>query len=176
MKRSKNRFQTLTLTRTGLLGALALAISAVELLIPPLPFMPPGAKPGLSNIVVLAAASGLGVGPAIAIAVIKALFAGLTRGVTAMLLSFAGGVCSAAVMALALKAGCFGAVGLGVAGALTHNLAQLGVAAWLFGAGFVSYLPWMLSFAVLTGVLTGLLYGAARPYLARLFLHKEHAP
>ena len=41
---------------TGLLAALALSFSFLEGLIPPIPVLPPGAKLGLSNIVVLYAA------------------------------------------------------------------------------------------------------------------------
>lgn len=45
---------------TGLLAALALSFSFLEGLIPPIPVLPPGAKLGLSNIVVLYAAGSLG--------------------------------------------------------------------------------------------------------------------
>ena len=39
-----------TVALTGLLAALALALSFLEGLLPPLPFLTPGAKLGLSNI------------------------------------------------------------------------------------------------------------------------------
>lgn len=32
---------------TGILSAEAIALSALEMMIPPVPFLPPGAKPGL---------------------------------------------------------------------------------------------------------------------------------
>ena len=72
-------------------AALAIVLSALENLIPPLPMMPPGAKLGLSNIVTMFAAGTFGLIPALAIALLKALFAGATRGVTALLMSLAGG-------------------------------------------------------------------------------------
>ena len=45
--------KTLRLTTLAVLGALAIVLSALENLIPPLPMMPPGAKLGLSNIVTM---------------------------------------------------------------------------------------------------------------------------
>ena len=51
--------KTLRLTTLAVLGALAIVLSALENLIPPLPMMPPGAKLGLSNIVTMFAAGHL---------------------------------------------------------------------------------------------------------------------
>ena len=47
------RPQTRRLTQLAFLGTLALVISGLEWMIPPLPMLPPGAKPGLSNIVTM---------------------------------------------------------------------------------------------------------------------------
>ena len=88
---------------TGLLAALALSFSFLEGLIPPIPVLPPGAKLGLSNIVVLYAAGSLGLPAALFLACLKGGFALLTRGVTAGLLSISGGVLSALVMWLLLQ-------------------------------------------------------------------------
>ena len=71
----------------GLLGALALALTLLEGMLPPIPGLPPGARPGLSNIVTMFAAGSLGLPYALAIALIKGVFAFLTRGVTAGLMS-----------------------------------------------------------------------------------------
>lgn len=161
---------TRKLALTGLLGALAIALSAAESLFPPLPFLPPGAKPGLSNIAAMFAAGQVGLGPALCIALIKAGFAGVTRGVTALLMSLAGGVCSTLVMAalLRMRKRPWGLMGVGIAGALTHNLAQLAVAATLVSSAFLTYLPWLLVFAVITGSLTGILLRALWPALQKL--------
>ena len=56
---------------TGLLAALALSFSFLEGLIPPIPVLPPGAKLGLSNIVVLYAAGSLGLPAALFLACLK---------------------------------------------------------------------------------------------------------
>ena len=152
---------------TGLLAALALSFSFLEGLIPPIPVLPPGAKLGLSNIVVLYAGS-LGLPAALFLACLKGGFALLTRGVTAGLLSISGGVLSALVMWLLLQKTRASLSLVGVCGALSHNAAQL-CAAWLLtSAAVVFYLPFLVLFGVLTGLLTGLVLKLTLPPLQRI--------
>ena len=82
----------------GLLGALALVLALLEGMLPPLPGLPPGAKPGLSNIATMFAAGSLGLPYALAVALVKGMFAFLTRGVTAGLMSLSGGLLSTLAM------------------------------------------------------------------------------
>src|SRR5699024_6514019 len=82
----------------GLLGALALVLTLLEGMLPPIPGLPPGARPGLSNIVTMFAAGSLGLPYALAIALLKGVFAFLTRGVTAGLMSLSGGLMSTLAM------------------------------------------------------------------------------
>lgn len=153
------------LTLLALLSALAIVLSALEMLLPPLPMMPPGAKLGLSNIVTMYAAGTVGMVPALAIALIKALFTGVTRGFTAFLMSVSGGVFSTLVMGalLKVKKRPFGLVGVGIAGALTHNAAQLTVAAWLTTPAVAYYIPFLILFGVATGTVTGMVLGIVLP-------------
>ena len=160
------RRQTLSLARTGMLCAAAIALSAAESLFPALPFLPPGAKPGFSNLASMLAAGSLGLGAAISVTVCKAVFAGLSRGVSAALLSLCGGLLSTVVTYFLLKGRRFGYVGIGIAGAAAHNLGQLCVAALLLTPAIFGYLPWLLLFAAVTGTLTGLLFGLLEPRLA----------
>lgn len=160
--------RSLWLARCGLLGALALIGGVLEQLIPALPILPPGARPGIGNIAVLAAGASLGPAGAFAVALIKALFALFTRGVTAFLMSGIGGLLSTIAMLLLLRCNAFGPVGIGVSGAAAHNLGQILVACIVFTPGMLYYLPWMLVFSVLTGCLTGILFGLLRPQLERL--------
>ena len=153
---------------TGLLAALALSFSFLEGLIPPIPVLPPGAKLGLSNIVVLYAAGSLGLPAALFLACLKGGFALLTRGVTAGLLSISGGVLSALVMWLLLQKTRASLSLVGVCGALSHNAAQL-CAAWLLtSAAVVFYLPFLVLFGALTGLLTGLVLKLTLPPLQRI--------
>ena len=107
---------------TGLLAALAIALSFLEGLLPPLPMMPPGAKLGLSNIVTMYALTALSLPAALGITAVKAVFA-LLRGGSAFLMSAAGGLLSTLVMALCLRLfrGKMGDIGIGIAGAVAHN-------------------------------------------------------
>ena len=142
-------------------------LSAWEGMLPPIPVLPPGAKLGLSNLVTMYAAGTVGLGPALCIAILKGLVAGITRGFVAMLMSLSGGVASTLVMwfFLRLKGNPFGMIGLGVAGALSHNAAQLCVAALLKTPAIVWYIPWLLLFGVCSGILKGLVLRAVMPLL-----------
>lgn len=154
----------------GILGAQALALSFLENLIPALPGLPPGAKPGFSNIVTMYAVSSMGLGEAVYITVIKAVFAGLTRGPAAFLMSIAGGLLSTLVMfgLLRLHGRPFGIAGISVAAAVAHNFGQLLAAAILLGTTTVlGYAPLLLFFAIITGLVTGTVLKTVMPALDR---------
>jgi heptaprenyl diphosphate synthase len=152
----------------GLLGALALALSFLEGLLPPLPGMPPGARLGLSNLATMYAAGCLGLPWALAVAVVKAGFGFLTRGLTAGLMSLCGGLVSASLMWLALTKTSAGLAVTGVWGALGHNLAQLGVACVLTSPAALAYGPFLLGYGLLTGLLTGTTLKLTLPPLQKL--------
>ena len=162
----KNRAGTVALG--GLLGALALAFSMLEGMLPPLPGMPPGAKLGLSNIVTMYAAGSLGLPWALAIAAVKGGFAFLSRGVTAGAMSLSGGLLSTAVMWLLFKWTKASLAVVGVCGALAHNAAQLAVAYALLEAPVLFYVPILGLLGVLTGLLTGAALKLTLPALERL--------
>ena len=155
----------------GLLGALALVLSAAENMIPPVPVLPPGAKLGLSNLVTMFAVNALGLAPALFITLLKSLFAGLTRGVLASVMSLAGGLASTLAMWLVCRPRrqLAGAGGFGVVGAVAHNFGQFWVAFFLTTPAVVYYIPWLLLFGVLSGVLTGLVFCVTMPLLHRYF-------
>ena len=87
---------------TGMLFALAIALSYLESLVSPLLGLMPAIKLGLSNIVVMYALLFLRTRTALLLVVLKALFAFLTRGATAGFLSLCGGALSLAVMLVLL--------------------------------------------------------------------------
>lgn len=152
----------------GLLGALALVLGILENLLPPLPGMPPGAKAGLSNLVTMFAAGAIGLPAALFIAAIKGLFAFLTRGVSAGLMSLCGGLLSTLIMGILWKKTKFTTVFIGVCGAFGHNLAQLLVALWMTGFGALGYIPALALYSVVCGICTGLLLQVLLPLLEKL--------
>lgn len=158
----------------GILGALALVLNLFEnVLVPDLPFLPAGAKPGLSNIVTMFTASFAGIGGALYITFLKALFAFITRGATASLMSFCGGILSTAVLCLIIsKEGkAFSFIGIGVLCAAFHNLGQLTAACLISGSALLlSYGKYLLIFAMISGSLTGVILNAAIPKLRKIII------
>lgn len=154
----------------GVLSAVALTLSYLEGLIPTVAFMPPGAKMGFSNIATMFAASSMGIVSALAITFIKALFAGITRGVTAFFMSFCGGILSTVTMYLLFKfSKKTGYMAIGIICALVHNFGQLIVA--IITAGNLSvlgYAPVLLISGTVTGAVTGTVLRAVMPSLERV--------
>ncbi len=154
----------------GVLSAVALTLSYLEGLIPTVAFMPPGAKMGFSNIATMFAASSMGIVSALAITFIKALFAGITRGVTAFFMSFCGGTLSTVTMYLLFKLSKkTGYMAIGIICALVHNFGQLIVA--IITAGNLSvlgYAPVLLISGTVTGAVTGTALRAVMPALERV--------
>lgn len=156
----------------GILGAEALALSWLESLLPAFPFLPPGAKPGLSNIVTMFAVSTLNISDAFFIVLIKSAFAGITRGITAFFMSLCGGLMSLAAMVLIFrvsKKNRLGLIGTGVCCALAHNLGQLIAAAVITDTVTIAgYAPALLIFGVCTGIVTGCVFRAVSPLLIKI--------
>lgn len=152
---------------TGILAALAVVLSLLENLLPPVPGMPPGAKLGLSNIVSMYTAGCVGFFPAMAVALVKGLFAFLTRGITAGLMSTVGGLFSTLIVWL-LKKLRFGLLGASAAGALAHNAAQLMIACLLTSSAVLYYAPILVLLGTASGILTGLVLGVLLPPLEKL--------
>ena len=165
----KTMMKTTMLARLGILGALALVLSFLEgTLLPDLPLLPPGAKLGLSNVVTMLTCSLFGFVPAMYITALKVLFAFITRGATAAMMSACGGVLSTIGMAILLRYGkrWLSFFGVGVASAVLHNMGQLACACLLTGSIYLlHYGKYLLLFAILTGSLTGLALNVLLPRL-----------
>ncbi|MBC7248502.1 MAG: Gx transporter family protein [Actinobacteria bacterium] len=146
-------------SRLGLLVALGLVLQILEGMLPPvLPL--PGAKLGLANLATIIALVSMGTWEALVVNVLRCLLGGLLRGsFIGLTLSLAAGTAATLVMA-AVRASRLPGVsltGMSVAGAVTHNAAQLGVAVWLVGfPGLRHYLPYLLLIAVPTGFVIGI--------------------
>lgn len=154
----------------GILCAQALALAWLEGLLPALPWLPPGAKPGFSNIITMFAADAVGLGQAMLITLVKAAFAFVTRGATAGAMSLAGGVSSTLAMwlLLRLKKNPLGYVGVSVLCAFCHNTAQLAVAAVMAGTpSILYYAPALGLFAAAAGAVTGIILKAVMPALKK---------
>ena len=159
---------------SAILCALALSLSFLESLLPPIPFLPPGAKPGFSNIITMFAAGSLGLVQTLLIVLVKGCFAFVTRGVTAGIMSLSGGILSAVTMFILLRYGdkIFGLMGISVISAIFHNIGQLIAAAFITGtSSIVYYAPALAVFGIATGAVTGVIFKAVIPALDKFKKH-----
>ena len=156
----------------GIFGAVALVLSFLEgMLIPDIPFLPVGAKPGLSNIITMYIAGTMGFPGAIYITMLKALFALITRGATGAFMSFSGGLLSTVAVCLLIKyqGRIFSYLGLGIIGAVMHNFGQLLAACIVSGTfALMNYGKYLLAFALITGTVTGSVLLVLMPRLGKI--------
>ena len=145
-KNRRNDSKTHSIALSGLLFALAMALSFIEgtLVIPGLL---PGMKLGLANIVVMYALFFMGPKQALVLDILKALFVFLVSGWTVRPTWYILSVC----------------------GALTHNIGQLlGASVILSTAVSLYYAPVMLVLGLVMGALTSVTLRAILPALGRL--------
>lgn len=142
----------------GMLSAFAIILSYIEMLIP-VNIAIPGIKLGLANFLVLICLYEYGLAEAVTINVIRIIIIGFMFGnAFSILFSLAGAFVSMVVMFLLKKIKIFGITGVSVAGGVSHNMAQIFVAAFIVGSiNIVYYIPLLIAGGVITGVLIGIL-------------------
>ena len=161
----------------GMLFALSMALSFLESMLTPFFGLMPAMKLGLSNIVVMYAVLFLNRRSALYLVLLKALFALLTRGVTAGFLSLCGGALSLAVfcLLLALPFTIPGYI-FSVSGALAHNCGQLlGAAALLSDKMAITYAPMLLIAGLIVGSCTYMVSRLIFPVVKRIIPPKSKA-
>ena len=145
---------------TGSLLSLAVALSFLESLLPPLPFLPfPGIRLGLANVTVMYSLLFLGFNRTIPIVLAKSVFVFLTRGFIAFTLSISGSMLSIITMMILLVIGKnkISYSMLSVTGAVSHNIGQIIMIYCLyFYGGSLSMLLFYLPLLLVSGVVTGL--------------------
>ena len=159
---------------TGLLAAVMLTLSYIErLLCAALP-LPPGVRPGLSNVAVMFACVALGLPFALGMIAVKAGFVLLISGAYAGIISLSGGVLSVLCFYLLSRIGKnrLSYTGVSVAGAVMHNAGQLLAASLLVGSALYLWMaPVLLVSGVAFGCVTGMLLNAVLPALLKLIPH-----
>ncbi|MEG2396434.1 MAG: Gx transporter family protein [Oscillospiraceae bacterium] len=165
---------TLKISLFGILAAVAITLSFFESLVPITPFLPPGAKLGLSNIATMFVSASMGFIPAMLLTFIKAFFAGITRGATSFFMSLCGGILSTGAMYLLFRyTKKVGFIGIGIISAIMHNLGQLIVATIMIGSSAaIGYAPFLIVFGVVSGILTGIVLKAIMPHMLNIIKGK----
>lgn len=152
--------KTRLLVLTGLMLAVAIVLSVVENMLPPLPIPVPGVKFGLSNIAVMYALFFLGKKQAFTIALLKSVFVFATRGMIASLLSLTGGFLSLVVMivVMAIFGNRISYLVTSLLGAVAHNLGQFLVITLLYtDLAILGYLPLLMVSGIIAGIATATL-------------------
>ena len=143
----------------GLGAALALILSYVEMLLPPIWSAVPGIKMGLPNIVAVFFLYRFSAKETVAVSVTRILLAAILFGnVMTLSYSLAGAGLSLALMILLKKTDVFSAVGVSIAGGVAHNLGQIIVAILVMETIQIGYYMIVLA---LTGTFAGILVGIA---------------
>lgn len=157
-KRSK--FDTRRITFMALLVCVALVVSLIENMFPPLIPLAPGAKLGLGNIAPLLALIISGVADAYAVAAIKCLLGAVISGNLSALMYSAPSILISLSVEIALFLLLFDKMSIAMIsliGAIVFNCVQLFVACAVTGVNLIALLPLLMTAGLLAGAFTGLL-------------------
>lgn len=156
----------------SLLVALGLALSILESFIP-LPFIAPGAKLGLANIIVLSTLIVFGYKEALTVAILRSITFSLATGsVTSLFYSLTGSLLSLVAMYVAYRflSEMFSLIGISIIGAVFHNIGQISVASIMMeNIKIFSYLPVMNLVSLFTGYFVGLSALYTTKHLKKIF-------
>lgn len=150
----------------SLLVSLGLALSVIESMMP-IPFVAPGAKLGLSNIVILITMVLFGFKESLIVGILKSfVFILVTGSVSSLFYSLSGSILSLFTMYLVFTkfSKVFSLIGVSIFGAIAHNFAQILVASLMMkNFRIFSYYPILM----LTSLFTGYFVGLASIYIVR---------
>ena len=141
----------------GVLTSVALVLSYLEAMLPPISTAAPGIKMGLPNIIVILLLYKFGLKEALMVSGIRVFIVALLFGnVMTLAYSVAGAVLSLALMTLFKKLNLFSIIGVSIIGGISHNLGQIMVAIFLFDTIQIGY--YMIILAI-TGTIAGVVIG-----------------
>ena len=144
----------------GISVSIAIVLSYIEAIIPS--FVPiPGVKIGLANIAIMFIMYKLDFLSATIVSAVRLVTVFLIfGGLVPFLYSVAGAALSLLVMYLMKRFTPFSEIGVSVAGGVSHNVAQIIVAIFMFSTGsLIYYLPVLLISGTISGVLIGIISG-----------------
>ncbi len=157
--------KTVRLALLGLSTSVALILSYIEFLLPPLFTAVPGIKIGLANVIIIFLLYRLDFLSAATVSLVRVCLSSLLFGsVMTFAYSIAGAVMSLAVMVLMKRCALFSTVGVSIAGGVSHNLGQILMAMLLLNTRELIY--YMVVLAV-TGTVSGIFIGLAASLLIK---------
>lgn len=157
--------KTRKLVLLSVLTAIALVLSYVETLIPPIYSAIPGIKIGLANIIIIFLLYKFSFKSALLVSLLRvALVSALFGNAVMFAYSFAGAVLSLCFMAILKKTNRFSNVSVSVIGGVTHNIGQIAVAIILMQTPQIAF---YLAILAISGTLSGVAVGIISAYVLR---------
>ena len=155
--------KTKKLVTLAVVVSLAMVLSYLERLLPEPPI--PGIKLGLANIAVVFALYKLGKWEALVISLVRVMVLSMIFGTfVSFLYAISGAIVSFLLMLLLKCITPLNTVTVSIVGAISHNLAQIGVACFLFETNLIIY---YLPFLLISGTVAGLAIGTAGALLIK---------
>ena len=156
---NNNRKMIKRIAYLGICTSMALILSWVELMLPPIYSAIPGIKIGLPNIVIIFLLYRFGRRDAALVSLVRISIVAILFGTPmTFAYSLAGSVLSLGVMMLLKKLDVLSCVGVSVAGGIFHNVGQIIMAVLLLGTAEIAYYLIVLS---VTGTVAGVFVGLA---------------
>ena len=149
------------ITLFGLLTAVSMVLSYVEMLLPPILAAVPGVKIGLPNIIIIFVLYKFSVKHAVLVSLLRVVMVTLLFGnAMVFIYSFAGAVLSICIMSILKRINQFSVIGISVLGAVSHNVGQTIVAIIILQTkGIAFYMMPLLISGIVAGILIGILGG-----------------
>lgn len=167
--------KTLRLIVLGLFVAQSLVLYIIEGMLP-VPFIAPGAKLGLANLITVIALYSLKRKQDVALILILRILLSTAfgGGINAFFYSLSGAALSFVAMVLLMKSHHFSLIGVSAAGGIFHNLGQVIVAAMVVqNMKIMLYLPILSVAGVGTGILIGITAYVTLNHLRKLPLYQK---
>lgn len=142
----------------GIFSALAIILSFVESLLPPIWSAVPGIKMGLPNIIIIFILYRFSLKEAAAVSFIRLLTVVLLFGnFMTFLYSLSGAILSLAAMYFFKRLKIFSQVGVSIAGGVCHNIGQIAMAILILSTKEIGYyLPVLIISGTVAGIFVGL--------------------
>lgn len=149
------------ITNISMLLALSVVLNIIENFIPILGGSIPGMKIGIANIIILFVLYAYTFKDALYVSILRVILVGiLLTGIFSptFFFSMAGAVLSIVMMYLVKTYTKLSIIGVSIIGSVMHSAGQIGVAILILNTTtIIYYLPWLLLFAIPSGIVVGLI-------------------
>jgi len=160
------------ISRLAMLISLSVVIGIIESYIPIFNNIIPGLKLGLANVIIILVLHFYGFKDAFLVSIVRVILVGLIKTglfTIPFFFSLSGAVLSIIIMAILKKTKIFSIVGISVIGSLSHSIAQIITGMILINKNMLYYLPYLLIFSVITGVVVGIISKKLIKNMSNLF-------